>query len=160
MIIEKSGTTNSGHPYMVVVMESSGHRNGYVGVLPNSKLYSIRYDKLYDINVYGGLTYSGLMNYIVGAENPYYFGFDCNHITDDIIPIDEMRDILVKCGQFTVGDMNRIMTRYQQVHQIIQGSVSSSYGETSTKSLDFVLGEIEKLSEQIKEKEDGLYVND
>jgi len=159
MIIESSGTTKYGHPYLAVVMESTGHRNGYVGVLPGSKLYSVHYDGIDNIVVHGGLTYSGLMSYIVGAENPYYFGFDCNHLNDSIITIDDMQNILVKCGQFTAGDIERIMLRYHQVHNIMQGA-QASYGETNTKSLDYVLNEIDNLSKQLKEKEELLNVDD
>lgn len=76
----------------MVLMTSLGHRCGYVGVPKDSPLYGMDYDnnKLREVMVHGGLTYSNNMStlsspYITMMKNVsdyWWFGFDCGHSGD------------------------------------------------------------------------------
>lgn len=52
-----------------------GHRCGYVKVPEESRLYGV-YHKNINVDVHGGLTYSGY------EKEEYWLGFDCGHIND------------------------------------------------------------------------------
>jgi len=61
-----------------------GFVNGYVGVERNHELYGKDYEEIEnDINVHGGLTYSGEA-YWTDDDDFWYFGFDTAHIYDYI----------------------------------------------------------------------------
>jgi hypothetical protein len=165
MIIETYGKTPEGYTYMVVVKYDTGHRNGYVGVSQESPLYKRPYGSELDglgysiemkINVHGGVTYSGMLGrYVVGGENPWYFGFDCNHLDDKIIEPNDMYEILIKSGQFSSGEIDRTMQRYTQVYSMMVG-----ISEGTTKSKDYVVAECFEMSKQLKIIEDKLNGND
>jgi hypothetical protein len=62
-----------------------GNWCGYVGVPPGHKYYSVSYEELPDMNVHGGLTYSGQCDPPIchdGNEAVWWFGFDTAHFKD------------------------------------------------------------------------------
>ncbi len=91
-LIEKEGdflewiyTTNNGYEYTCNIRRTSGLGNlcGYVKLTPDSKLYGINYNDIYDIvyiKVHGGLTYSGK-----DKDGSWLIGFDCAHL-GDLVP--------------------------------------------------------------------------
>jgi len=155
MIVEEKGLTPDGHPYMIVVMENLGTRNGYVGVFSDSKLYKKYYDDdeyrlVYNISVHGGLTYSGFLGgYIIGADNPYFFGFDCNHLDDGRMDINEMTTIVNEnLESLSYKEKQQIITRYTQISNLML-----SFDTNKSKSKSFVRDECFKLSSQLKKIE-------
>lgn len=65
-----------------------GSLNGYVGVNRNHPWFGLHYDsnKMYDIRVHGGLTFSG--KYF--KKKYWYFGFDTAHCMDIVPSIHRM----------------------------------------------------------------------
>jgi hypothetical protein len=62
---------------------------GYVAVPESHPDYGKHYDDLEDIEVHGGLTFSGYWENL--CDGLWYFGFDCGHADDidnppDIVP--------------------------------------------------------------------------
>lgn len=165
MIIERSGTTPEGYVYMIIVKEDTGHRNGYIGVFEDSPFYKLDYSDNEKfgfslegrIDVHGGLTYSGLLGrYVVGADNPWFIGFDCNHLGDKVISPSEMNDILLH-HNFTAGDTNRIMQRYNTVYKMMTNIYES---DATVKTTEYVYNECMSVSKQLKEIEDNIHGND
>lgn len=65
----------TGYP-CVALRTDLGNWCGYVG-LPNVvSFFGVHHDELYDIEVHGGLTFSGAFH---DYANVWFFGFDCNH---------------------------------------------------------------------------------
>lgn len=158
MIIEESGITTSGHQYVVVV-NTLGNRNGYVGVTESSPLFDKYYDDLYCmdgdiyIDVHGGLTYSGDLGIkILGAKDIHFFGFDCAHLGDGKIPEDEMHDLIDKYAPYSIEEKRDAKNKYSIIHAIHD---MHSRNETC-RSLEYVRNECFSLSKQLKEIEDGL----
>lgn len=54
------------------------HLNGYIEIKKGHKLYEVHYDKINNIEVHGGFTFSGTL------DDKYYIGFDCAHAWDYI----------------------------------------------------------------------------
>lgn len=61
-----------------IKMTEQGHLCGYVVIPESNAIYGKDYNNL-DINVHGGLTFSGLV------DNEWLIGFDCAHL-GDLIP--------------------------------------------------------------------------
>ena len=74
---EKEWTTESG--LNAVVVMNDGSRCGYVGVKKGNPLFGIKYQDLDDIDVHGGLTFSGVWK---RDPDAWLFGYDCNHDCD------------------------------------------------------------------------------
>ncbi len=163
MIIEERGTTPEGLPYVIVVLTELGTRNGYVGVFSDSELYDKPYEQplsgiendyassiSFNIGVHGGLTYSGALNqHIIGAENPYYFGFDCAHLGDAKISLVEMEYIIkTYATDLTDSEKQHIINRYNMLSKLIH-----PYGEEQVRSTDYVREHCFSLSTQLKEME-------
>ena len=56
---------------------------GYIEVPRNHKYYFKSYYEIEDeINVHGGLTFSGYIEDYKGIKSAYYIGFDCGHYGD------------------------------------------------------------------------------
>lgn len=80
-------------PEFLSKLNWGGWGNGYVAVMPGHPLYEMDYYKLqetYDIDVHGGLTYSGYAQSLRGyyKELPakaWVFGFDTLHHADDLV---------------------------------------------------------------------------
>lgn len=79
---------HKGHEW-VVVSNHMGIRCGYVRVGPGHPLYGKGYDEVYDCgfdggNVHGGLTFSeaDVSCGKGGADDGWWFGFDCGHYQD------------------------------------------------------------------------------
>lgn len=165
MIIEANGITPEGYIYLVVVRPDLGHRNGYVAVLGNSPLFRKPYSEGEDensvdmnVNAHCGLTYSGfLTGWVVGADNPWYFGFDCNHSCDKNIPIDEMAGILEARTNYSIDEQRKIMERYIMVHSMLNDTIDEL---SECRDLDYVINQCMKLSKDLKHLErklDGLH---
>ena len=81
--VEKQWITESGL-MAVIIMTDMGHRCGYVGVNNESYLFEKDYYEIgHEINVHGGLTYSGSGNgkYPIQSDL-WWFGFDTAHCGD------------------------------------------------------------------------------
>ena len=66
-----------------------GWGNGYVAVPPTHPAYKMDYNNLmydikYNINVHGGLTYSGFADHEHAPDYWWVFGFDTAHFEDTI----------------------------------------------------------------------------
>lgn len=158
MIIEETGYTPNGHYYMIVVLENLGTRNGYVAVKPDSNLWGLNYSYKISIDggeetyleclcdVHGGLTYSGNLGMnIIGADNHFFFGFDCAHFEDGKIPIDELAELVnTKMRTLSYHEKQQIINRY-----IMLNTVMPSFGDEVYRSTDFVRAECYDLSEQL-----------
>ena len=88
-IIEKQWTTKAGLDAVVAVMSFydgyKHHRCGYVQVPVDHPWYGEDYyadSGDIDIDVHGGLTFSGQP---VGIDHGWWFGFDCAHLGDGVI---------------------------------------------------------------------------
>ena len=156
MIIEEKGYTKDGLPYLIAIMENLGTRNGYVGVYEDSILYKIGYDDpihkdpyssvAANVAVHGGLTYSGFLGQqILGAQNPYFFGFDCAHLGDSKISISEMQYLV---DTFMISksysEKKQIINRYTQLYNLIP-----SDPEDIDRTLDYVREQCFQLSTQL-----------
>jgi hypothetical protein len=90
--LEWTYTTDNGYDYCCNIRRSTGIGNlcGYVLLTPDSKLYGIDYNDIYDIvsiEIHGGLTYSGK-----DKEDNWVIGFDCAHL-GDLIPYYLLNDM-------------------------------------------------------------------
>jgi hypothetical protein len=76
--------TVEGIPFQLLIlrMKGMGHLCGYVGVTNDHHLHGRDYDSLADIDVHGGLTFSGQRP---GVETTWWLGFDCAH-HEDLVP--------------------------------------------------------------------------
>ena len=66
----------------VILFGYMGFRNGYVGVPKEHQHYGKDYHELEEIEVHGGLTYSGNNGSYPIESDLYWFGFDCVHLYD------------------------------------------------------------------------------
>lgn len=161
MIIEERGQTNEGYEYIIGIHLELAFRLGYVGVYEDSPLYNVNYTKSndeedtidyidtvgYNVHVHGGLTYSGTLDQnIIGAQNPYFFGFDCAHLGDGKISLIEMTEVLDKhCGNLSSFDRANIISGYSTIFQLTPQSRTDV-----TKEMGFVKNECFQLSKQLK----------
>ena len=164
MIIEESGTTPEGYVYTIILKYDTGYRNGYIGVFDDSILYKQGYkDEVNNksissvVDVHGGITYSGFLGrFIVGAENPWYFGFDCNNFDNLMVEPKDIERILIGTNHFTGGEIVKIMDRYYHVYAIMNSTINL---EATVKSKEFVYEQCVIMSKQIKEFEEELNVD-
>lgn len=81
MGIEKQWLSANGMRCMVVIHPMK-HRCGYVETSSSNGLYEEAYDKIYNenisIEVHGGITFSGRLDFADG----YWLGYDCAHSMD------------------------------------------------------------------------------
>ena len=88
-------TDETGFPCLAVRHGTSGHWCGYVGLPYGHPRHGHSYDEMYDLDVHGGLTFSGPCDFSeddskgvchVPDEGEYYdlwwLGFDCAHFGD------------------------------------------------------------------------------
>ena len=163
MIIEERGKTKEGFEYIIGVHMQLGHRMGYVGVFEDSPLYGRDYSEDKDeeseyssvehhIHVHGGVTYSGpLQENIIGAKNPFYFGFDCGHLDDGKIDPDEMSELINShLHKTTLSKKQKLIKDYAMMYNMFPdfGSI------THIRDLEYVKNECKHLSSQLKELED------
>lgn len=84
----KTGTYRGYQIYIRHVLRfPSGYYCGYVALPFTHPYYGIRYQFIDDLDVHGGLTFSGTLHDI--APDKYLLGFDCGHSGDDIRVQDE-----------------------------------------------------------------------
>lgn len=84
--VQKDWITRAGLRAVVTAHETLGHHCGYVAVPEGHPLFGKHYDHAGDIEVHGGLTYSGGEGkYPVEAGGVWWFGYDCAHL-GDLIP--------------------------------------------------------------------------
>jgi len=165
MIIEERGKTKEGFEYIIGIHSKLGHRLGYVGVYEDSPLYQEDYthdepdieesidsiDSLdYNVHVHGGLTYSGsLYQNVIGASNPYYFGFDCAHLDDGKITPTEMKAIVeLHCKNLSDSKQQKLLNDYTQIYTMLP-----DFTNAYAKDKSFVKNECEHLSSQLKSLE-------
>ena len=125
--VEKTWVTKAGLTAVATIIILGGkqhHRCGYVGVPADSLLFKINYasNKLAEISVHGGLTYStqghDIKNSYPIDSTDWFFGFDCAHCDDGIIELSEY-------------------------------DLKFYLNQSPPKSLDFVVTECESLAEQL-----------
>lgn len=81
--IESDWTTKAGLR-AVVLRAEVGHRCGYVGITTEHNLYGVNHSEIEsDIDVHGGVTYSGDDASYPVESNLHWFGFDTAHAGDD-----------------------------------------------------------------------------
>lgn len=131
-LIERIGEHNG--LKWVVVAYYSGHRCGYVVIPKEHKLYGLNYDDkaLYDISCHGGLTYSGVNQWVDGE---WTIGFDCAHASDK-------KDVSI------MSDSYKESYRRLEAAGLIDDVDFMSYPVT-IKDADFVQGECEMIIDQI-----------
>lgn len=134
-IIEREGTY-SGFRWIVVAYYS-GHRCGYVVIPKGHELYGLDYNHgaLYDISCHGGLTYSGINQWVDGE---WTIGFDCAHASDK-------KDVSI------MSDSYKESYRRLEAAGLIDDVDFMGYPVT-IKDADFVQGECEKIIDQIINK--------
>jgi hypothetical protein len=100
---------------------------GYVAVPESHPDYGKHYDDMEDIEVHGGLTFSGYWENL--CDGLWYFGFDCGHVYDmNALPHSEK---LFDFTPFGV-DHKTMLPKYQ-----------------SNKTMKYVEAETERLAEQL-----------
>lgn len=92
-----------------------GHRCGYVGVPKNNSLWGRSYSQpdLYDIDVHGGLTFSGSFEEI-GFDDYWFFGFDCAHAHDakDLEALELYKNSLLDAQPFSFNQLSPVRTQH------------------------------------------------
>lgn len=162
MILEEMGYTPEKFIYKIMINTTYGCRCAYVGIQEDFNLVQryhaldpmiakFKYKTLYDLDVHGGLTYLGLNKYIIGSENPLYFGFDTGHDGDAIIPLSELTTILKKSSLLD-DVIKKIITQYKH----IKVNKCGIQDNVVYRDLNFVKNECFKLSKQIKEINDAI----
>jgi len=158
-MIEKEGTTPEGLPYIVIITDM-GSRNGYVGVFTDSILYGKAYDEFLipekyetsvdmNVSVHGGVTYSGMLNRnIIGAENPYFFGFDCNHLGDGKISPIEMNLLIDKLSHDSVSEKKILKSKYFTLYNMFP-----QIDNEIPKDTEYVIEQCFIMSKQLKDLE-------
>lgn len=161
MIIEERGKTKDGYEYIIGIHNTLGHRMGYVGVFPNSPLYSKCYTQEedgeeytgieYNVHVHGGLIFSGQLDEnIIGGDNPHYFGFDCAHLDDGKIKPDEMAKQYHKFyTNKSSQEINIMSIRYKQLYDTL-----NFFDTGYVRTVEYVRNECFDLSSQLKKLED------
>src|SRR5574344_634846 len=162
IISEELGYTPEKFIYKIMINTDYGCRCAYVGIQEDFNLVQkyhaldpmiakFKYKTLYDLDVHGGLTYLGLNNYIIGSENPLYFGFDTGHDGDEVIPLSELTNILKK-SSLSDDVIKKIITQYKP----IKVNNCGIQDNVVYRDLNFVKNECFKLSKQIKEINDAI----
>ena len=162
MILEEMGYTPEKFIYKIMINTDYGCRCAYVGIQEEFNLVQryhaldpmiakFKYKTLYDLDVHGGLTYLGLNKYIIGSENPLYFGFDTGHDGDAIIHLSELTTILKKSSLLD-DVIKKIITQYKPTKVNICGIKDNEV----YRDLNFVKNECFKLSKQIKDINDAI----
>ena len=119
-----------------------GHRCGYVGVDKSNPLWGKDYTYLEDIEVYGGLTFSGQLDNL-GQGDLWFFGFDCAHIGDS-------KDLETLERYIEEGKLER------SYHSKFLKGGYFGVGGTTIKTSQFVINECERLSSQLKTASDRI----
>ena len=101
----------------VITHNGMGVRCGYIKVLPGHPWYGKTTDneKLYDINVHGGITFAqaDVSCDGKGEDNGWWLGFDCGHSGDrpDLdLPMDEAGKLIAKTLATASIDNGKIRT--------------------------------------------------
>lgn len=139
----------------VVVMQSLGHRCGYVGIPIEHPLYGKDYFDYIDINInhgnvpidnyfscHGGITYAngGVYSEYPIKGNLWWFGFDCAHWGD-------IRDF--QAAKEIFRDNKDVLTRLSR-SELLEKSFSSG---GQVRSLKYVTDECIRLADQLSEYE-------
>jgi len=116
----------------VIVCTSLGHRCGYVGIPSTHPLYEVAYMDVDDIEVHGGLTYSGFGDFeypvFQNVKNAKWFlGFDTGHYVDAPDP--------------------EILKMFDVPTQLFP---SFHHTKSTVKTNDYCINEVKKLAEQLK----------
>ena len=128
-----------GKAYHLVVNRSHmGNLNGYVGVKRQHPWFGLHYDdnKLRNIEVHGGLTYSNKAEWEGMKKKYWYFGFDTAHAWDIVPQLEEMKKM------HGLPDFEELFPSF------------GSFFKSTYKDLNFVSNEVNDLFEQIKQVKD------
>lgn len=139
----------------VVVMQTMGHRCGYVGIPKEHPLYNTFYGDYLDIkkdervqidayfSCHGGITFSdgGVCSDYPIKSDLWWFGFDCSHY-NDIPDYQEAKRI------FREAD---VIFQRLSIAEDLEKEHPNTIGQV--RSLDFVVSECIKLAEQLSEFE-------
>lgn len=122
----------------IVIFTRMGYRCGYVAVAKDSPLNNIDYNDFYnkhdiDIDVHGGITFSGELNKALSKEPLYWFGFDCAHLYD--------------------GKDFEAIKKYFGQKEFDWAKEHLFYSTDQPKSLQYCINECKNLAEQLREAE-------
>lgn len=82
-VVEQDWTTKAGLRAACLLVHDGSHRRGYVGVPKEHPLYGKDYSEMFDLDVHGGLTFSGNAERdCLAGTDLWWFGFDCAHLGD------------------------------------------------------------------------------
>lgn len=118
-----------------------GHRCGYVGVDKSNPLWGKDYTFPEDIEVHGGLTFSGQLGEF-GQGDLWFFGFDCAHLGDG-------KDLETLERYMEDGKLERSYVKFLS-------NVYFSIGDGTIKTSKFVIDECKSLSSQLKKASDRI----
>ena len=108
-VIERQWLTDAGLDAVCLKIDCTGHRCGYVGIPAGTTLDEVDYDdeRVCDMDVHGGLTFSkGRGEYPVPSNN-WWFGFDCAHYGDRTKCSTDPNDI-ERTKEFVVSECERL----------------------------------------------------
>jgi len=127
--------------YKALILNIFGHYNGYIGIPKNHPFFGKTYSEyqIYSLDVHGGVTYSE--SNIADKEIPdtWWIGFDTAHYGDA-----SNYDLYKELAE-TPEDIKKI-EKIKQINDEFQK-------DATFKDLQFVINEIHKLSNQLREKE-------
>jgi len=142
MLIEEIFITDENYLGVVLFHPFIGGRTGYVGINDAHPLFekdSIEDERIYNLDVHGGITFTGHLN---SLNSPLWFiGFDCHHYGDipdfiNWIKLAELYNIF--------DDIKRHYDYQREMYSISDGIVWTK---------EMVKNEIKNLSKQLKEFE-------
>lgn len=70
---------DTGLPCLITRHPMFGHLCGYVGVTKDHSWFQDSYNKHWDVEVHGGLTFSEFLKDEDESPDVWWFGFDCGH---------------------------------------------------------------------------------
>ena len=161
VIVEEQGIIPfTKQEYLITVNCRLGHRCGYVRVSSNSLFYKKSYTENiirgddcssieYNVNVHGGVTYSGTLGKeFIGSEYPFYFGFDCSHLGDRKISIEDMKKIIFNLSNISEQKKQELLNNYINLQNIFR--VYNDLDINSiVRTVDYVRKECFRLGEQL-----------
>ncbi len=118
--------TASGYPGLILRSERLGCLNGYVALPPWHKLHGKHHNEI-EVDVHGGLTWSGLKD----NEKPpdaWWLGFDCAHCYD-------------------------VCPAMEAYLESVLGYTRQRRSDETYRTIEYVIIEVEALSERLKEME-------
>ena len=129
-----------GYP-CVVILQTQGHRCGYVGLTSTSSFYEREYIDI-DVRCHGGLTYARPYLYEQDDNDMWWIGFDCAHYGDG-----EDYETL---KEYAANDEETLLSVCQREAWHSSGVVrSQAYVEKECMEIVDQLIELEKLYDEV-----------